>query len=344
MAEKLNIHSLSPSLNASLDRWEKVLVRKLQVPLYTFFTKIYDTSRDSAKEMIAKHYKLSDKSEVSLAHVDPGFETLDLRLFQEAIKTVPVWTTDTVREKQTEILANVSGDLDLDKVLKFVFIANAMVLASMRENPNEKIQLSIPAAEVYMHRVLINIAKELFNNPILIRQCRGKHVSAQMSMDAQVRVNHIIAQAVKGAIYELLPLNSIFDSYLHATICDVSVKNDTGMSNMKEFVREPESPSDGEDGFDDEDEEDDEDDDEDDDDVDEEEEEEVDDDDVDEETEDTGDDAPPRQREVKQGPHRPHDRQMLARNRHQVSRRNGRPLPPPMTIRKSGGNVREVIL
>ena len=58
----------------------------------------------------------------------------------------------------------------LDDLLTAVFISHTKILMSISVNTSDKINLTVPKLSNFIHRCYINIARNLWKNPLLLRK------------------------------------------------------------------------------------------------------------------------------------------------------------------------------
>jgi hypothetical protein len=200
------------NVGPALKEYEAILVRKLKTPIYRVFAAaLYTKSHDHAMSLLADMYG------VPIDEVEPRgqYKTLELRLFQEALRDTQKWTQDTLGQKEAEIMALVNG-FQLQRILKLIFVCRSMVLASLART-QKRVDVSIPTTTTYIQRVLFLIAKELFDHPSLMKRALYDE-DGHALMQAQAQVMSIISDSILAAIADLLPVDDILTNYMNDTL------------------------------------------------------------------------------------------------------------------------------
>ena len=124
-----------------------------------------------------------------------------LIVFQERMREVPEWNTHIIRTHVARI--RLVCDC-LDEMISAIFIAKCKILTSITLSPKDKpnIQLRIPSAETFVHRLFIEYARLCYDDPEIIK------------FNDRARKRHNLATALDTAISKLLPHKEIMRACL----------------------------------------------------------------------------------------------------------------------------------
>ena len=151
-----------------------------------------------------------------------------LKVFQSFLRRIPKWNPEMIKQESDRIMTNSKSFAWLSDLVKATLKANMIVLTY---NPNMKIQNKIDPKyykeiklEDFIHKVYIECARELWNNPYLMY-----HQYAPIELKRNQRDTiMLIKDAIKEAIRKLLPLKEILEIYLG---------DELEPSNMQDFDR-----------------------------------------------------------------------------------------------------------
>lgn len=147
--------------------------------------------------------------------------------FQNLLKEIPDWNRDKV-QRVTEKIQKESNCDYLDDILTAVFLAHAKVLSAIRLTSKQpKLQLTLPNLDHFLHRCLIECARQLWVNAFLFVETTA--IEKQKNL-RQVRA--LLCDSVEQAIRNLLPVKSILREYLHED--KDGVNDDSGSSHKSE--------------------------------------------------------------------------------------------------------------
>ncbi len=154
-----------------------------------------------------------------------GKENELLKIFQTCLKRIPKWNTAMI-EKETNRIINSSHSYGwLNDLIKATLKANLIVLMY---NPTVKVQNKIDPSFYenikttdFIHRVYIECARELWNNPYLLY-----HQFPPIEIKRNQRdCMNIIKDCIKEALRKLLPVKHVLQFYLGEDI-DNNLAND----------------------------------------------------------------------------------------------------------------------
>jgi hypothetical protein len=148
-----------------------------------------------------------------------------LKIFQTCLKRIPKWNSAMI-EKETNRIINSSHSYGwLNDLIKATLKANLIVLMY---NPTLKVQNRIDPSFYqnikttdFIHRVYIECARELWNNPYLLYH----HFPPIEIKRNQRDCMNIIKDCVKEALRKLLPVKHVLEFYLGEEI-DNNLAND----------------------------------------------------------------------------------------------------------------------
>jgi len=154
-----------------------------------------------------------------------GKENELLKIFQSCLKRIPKWNTSMI-EKETNRIINSSHSYGwLNDLIKATLKANLIVLMY---NPTLKIQNKLDPAFYqniktidFIHRVYIECARELWNNPYLLYH----HFPPIEIKRNQRDCMNLIKDCIKEALRKLLPVKHVLQFYLGEDI-DNNLAND----------------------------------------------------------------------------------------------------------------------
>ena len=140
--------------------------------------------------------------------------------FQESLSQIPEWNIDKVQRETSSLLQNVQCDFTED-LITAVFIAHTKILSAIRLNskPRQKIRITVPKPDHFMHRSLSECSRLLWSNIYLFND-------STTSLDRQKNmndVNRFLEEGIVQAIRNLLPVKSILRDSLQEDDEDMPV-------------------------------------------------------------------------------------------------------------------------
>jgi len=137
-----------------------------------------------------------------------------LKVFQSFLKKIPKWTSEMINQETERILKNSKSCDWLSNLVKATIKANMIILTF---NPHLKLQNKIESSyykninlEDFIHKIYIECARELWNNPYLMY-----HQYSPIELKRNQRDTIILVKdAIKEAIRRLLPLKELLEIYL----------------------------------------------------------------------------------------------------------------------------------
>lgn len=119
--------------------------------------------------------------------------------FQSSLRDIPHWNASVTQRRAAEVAAKYPF---LDRLIAACFVANVKILAAVKlhdDKPN--VNLRLPSNELFVHRVYVNVAREFYGNPLLVKADRPRKAA-------------LVRAAVEMAINELMPMEDILKAYL----------------------------------------------------------------------------------------------------------------------------------
>ena len=146
--------------------------------------------------------------------------------FQTNLKEIQRWNSDIVKKEAEKLLDKCKYFND---VITAVFVSNIRILTSVKvDKSKKKLKITIPSNETFIHKVYMNSAKFVFNNPYLFKYNKqGENVN---------EIHKLIEIAIDDTITELLPIQNILETYLGGNM----VESDEDLESEEEEEEEGE--------------------------------------------------------------------------------------------------------
>jgi hypothetical protein len=159
--------------------------------------------------------------------------------FQTSLSQIPEWNLDKVQKETAQLLQTIQCDY-IEDLITAVFIAHTKILSAIRlhSKPRQKIQITVPKPDHFMHRALSECSRLLWSNVYLFND-------AASSLDKQRNMNDVnkfLEEGILQAIRNLLPVKSILrdslqsedDTVEHTKSEDVEQKKEEEKPEPKE--------------------------------------------------------------------------------------------------------------
>ncbi len=160
--------------------------------LYEGFESIYENSL----ELLENEYESKNQQTKSIA-----------RVFQEALKEIPLWNQDII-DHEFERIVKVSNCDYIEDLIEAVFIAESKILTSVQIHKNKtKMKVHVPRGSHFMHRCYINSAREIYNNPYVFNHSR--ELTPKEKHDNTRQIIHMINEGITSTIRSMLPIRDI---------------------------------------------------------------------------------------------------------------------------------------
>lgn len=181
--------------------YQTILINILTPLIFQGFQSIYETSRN---------YKMKN-----------NIKTDELRIFQDLLRNiVPNWSASVLEQEVRRIkIMSKYGDT-LDKLLVAIVKANLHIQTMHTDFSNTKYIKNETYENVsftdFIHKVYIQAAREIFNNPYLFSSC----VSTKEIKENQKEVLYLIKESIKISFKDVVPLDKVVSEFLenHQTV------------------------------------------------------------------------------------------------------------------------------
>jgi len=201
-----------PTLTESQFEWAWRLVQILQPLVYEGIQSIFQESLDICK-----------KSEE---------EEKYLMTFQNFLSRIPKWN-ETMIQAEVDRIVEKSGITYLDDLITCVHIVHLKILTSIRTGKTQKkIDIVIPKLNKFVHKVYINVSRELYSNVYLFET----NVQPLVFQKNRASFNKIIKAAILDAVRSSIPVENLLRAYLDEST-DL-VKEETKVQEPKNEVVE----------------------------------------------------------------------------------------------------------
>jgi hypothetical protein len=133
-----------------------------------------------------------------------------LNIFRKLLENVPLWNNEII-EEETSRIVKVSKCDWLEDLVTAVFISHTRILMSIGPNQNtNKLNVSVPKTPNFIHKIYINIARDLWKNPYLYNENVAGH-DRQRNMN---NVEGIIKLNIETTVRKELPVKEILRGHL----------------------------------------------------------------------------------------------------------------------------------
>lgn len=159
--------------------------------------------------------------------------------FQESLTQIPEWNLDKVQRETVTLLQGVHCDY-VEDLITAVFIAHTKILSAIRLNakPRQKIRITVPKPDHFMHRCLSESSRLLWSNIYLFNDS-ATSLERQKNMND---VNRLLEEGIIQAIRNLLPVKSILRDSLQEDD-DIQVSDEMPLEDKLPEDKLPEEPS-----------------------------------------------------------------------------------------------------
>ncbi|ABU44135.1 hypothetical protein PBCVNY2B_666R [Paramecium bursaria Chlorella virus NY2B] len=133
------------------------------------------------------------------------------RDFQRKLKEIPLWNQSLI-DAQTVAISNKYKYFP--ELVAAVFVSYVKILSSVKIHSHKPhIQLKLPADDVFVHHVYINVAKNFYMDPTLVKAPRDVRLA-------------LVRNAVETTVRELLPIEQILRAYLGTSVDNEGVRTE----------------------------------------------------------------------------------------------------------------------
>ena len=179
-----------PTLTESQFEWAWRLVQILQPLVYEGIQSIFQEALTICKE--------SEEDEKYLM------------TFQNFLSRIPKWN-ETMIQAEVDRIVKKSGCTYLDDLITCVHIVHLKILTSIRTGKTQKkIDIAIPKLGKFVHKVYVNLSRELYSNVYLFET----DVQPLVFQKNRAAFNKLIRAAILDAVRGSIPVESLLRAYL----------------------------------------------------------------------------------------------------------------------------------
>jgi len=179
-----------PTLTESQFEWAWRLVQILQPLIYEGIQSIFQEALTICKQ--------SDEDEKYLM------------TFQNFLSRIPKWN-ETMIQAEVDRIVEKSGCTYLDDLITCVHIVHLKILTSIRTGKTQKkIDIAIPKLGKFVHKVYVNLSRELYSNVYLFET----DVQPLVFQKNRAAFNKLIRAAILDAVRASIPVENLLRAYL----------------------------------------------------------------------------------------------------------------------------------
>jgi len=179
-----------PTLTESQFEWAWKLVQILQPLIYEGIQSIFQEALNICKQ--------SEEEEKYLM------------TFQNFLSRIPKWN-ETMIQAEVDRIVEKSGVTYLDDLITCVHIVHLKILTSIRTGKTQKkIDISIPKLGKFVHKVYINLSRELYSNVYLFET----DVQPLVFQKNRAAFNKLIRSAILDSVRASIPVENLLRAYL----------------------------------------------------------------------------------------------------------------------------------
>lgn len=141
-----------------------------------------------------------------------------LRTFQEKLCDVPYWNNQVLSRHHSVMLEKEGITKEyLEKIIEAVFLSNIKILSVVKlENKKQSIDIKIPDTQNFIHKCIVQLARELYVDPHLIDD-RESNLNSKLEIQRNYkRLLKISKEVIDKTIRNMIPMKDILDKYLQA--------------------------------------------------------------------------------------------------------------------------------
>jgi hypothetical protein len=144
----------------------------------------------------------------------------EIDTYQRVLRQTKLWNQDIISRETNRVLGD-NKNL-FPNLLAALYISQVKLMASVRVTKGPcTVQINVPSSESFLHRVYIECARILFQNPLLIYV--GKNMSPSKLCERNVNLDRVVADGITEAVRYMLPVKDIMSEYLNSTMLQSSV-------------------------------------------------------------------------------------------------------------------------
>ena len=179
-----------PTLTESQFEWAWRLVQILQPLIYEGIQSIFQEALTICKQ--------SEEEEKYLM------------TFQNFLSRIPKWN-ETMIQAEVDRIVEKSGCTYLDDLITCVHIVHLKILTSIRTGKTQKkIDIAIPKLGKFVHKVYVNLSRELYSNVYLFET----DVQPLVFQKNRASFNKLIRAAILDAVRGSIPVENLLRAYL----------------------------------------------------------------------------------------------------------------------------------
>lgn len=160
-------------------------------------------------DMITEHLYSGIKSIFDKTK-EEGVNTV-LKRFQVKLLSIPIWNQQIIDKEFERIISNKDAE-HLDKLLDMLFVSHVKVLSVLKINENNKVNIQVPNAKVFIHKCYIECARAFYRDPYLIDDRVKNYDYSEIQRNIK-RSHSVINQSIEKTVRDLIPLKDILEAY-----------------------------------------------------------------------------------------------------------------------------------
>jgi hypothetical protein len=139
--------------------------------------------------------------------------------YQRVLKEVNQWNNHIV-QVETERILGESKAL-LQNLLAAIYISNLKIMASIRISKGVSyVSLTIPSSESFIHRLYIECARILYQNPLIMHL---REASATELFNHSEKLTKVVSAAIEKSVRGMLPVKELLEEYLNPDVFNGAV-------------------------------------------------------------------------------------------------------------------------
>ena len=148
-----------------------------------------------------------------------------LMTFQNFIGRVPKWNSNMIQEERQRIIEK-SGCGYLEELITCVHIIKLKSLTCIRVGQKQKkVNINIPSLDEFIHKVYINVARQLYTNVYLFE----KNIAPLQIQKNNRELEIVVKECILLSIRDSIPVEDILRAYMDETQeTDVEVEEQVG--------------------------------------------------------------------------------------------------------------------
>jgi hypothetical protein len=129
--------------------------------------------------------------------------------FQKKLKHIPHWNNIQIDQATNDVLDSCEWFTDL---FAAIFISNVKILTSIKPKKKNKLNVTMPKCEDFIHKVYIHVAELLYNN---IDNFSYSTYGSAVFKKNKSKIQDLIIEAIEQSIRALIPYQNILQNYLN---------------------------------------------------------------------------------------------------------------------------------